>query len=114
MGMDNFVLKEGKFEEFQKWMKKNEGAFAALLKKSGQKYLGTYYYALGTGAQLHSIGCVMYELSKYGDIDTSRTLFKDPEDERITRELVQFVDFSVPTPTLLLRPFGEGLFYKGT
>jgi hypothetical protein len=113
MEIDNFALKEGKFEEFQKWVKKNEPAFAALAKKSGQKYLGTYYYAMGTGAQLHSAGCFMYELSKYGDIDKALTMFKDPEDERITREVLQFLD-SMPTPTLLLRPFGEGLFYKGT
>ena len=113
MEIDNFVLKEGKFEEFQKWVKKNEVAFAALAKKSGQKYLGTYYYAMGTGAQLHSMGCFMFELSKYGDIDKARTVFKDPEDERITREVLKFLE-NTPTPTLLLRPFGEGLFYKGT
>jgi len=113
MEIDNFALKEGKFEEFQKWVKKNEVAFAALAKKSGQKYLGTYYYAMGTGAQLHSMGCFMFELSKYGDIDKARTVFKDPEDERITKEVLKFLE-NTPTPTLLLRPFGEGLFYKGT
>jgi hypothetical protein len=113
MEIENFVVKEGKFEEFQKWVKKNEGAFAAWGKKSGYKYLGTYYYAMGTGAQLHSHGCFMFELSRYGDIDKSLTLFKDPEDERIARESLQFMEYT-PTPTLLLRPFGEGLFYKGT
>jgi hypothetical protein len=113
MEIGNFVLKEGKFEEFQKWVKKNEGAFAALAKKSGRKYLGTYYYALGTGAQLHSHGCFMYELSKYGDIDKVITMFKDPEEERIERESLQFMKYT-SVPVLLLRPFGEGLFYKGT
>ena len=113
MVVSNFVLKEGKFEEFQKWLKKNEEVFATLHKKAGQKYLGTYYYALGTGAQLHSHGCCMYEMSKYGDIDKGLTLFKDPEEERIERESMRFMKYT-PVPVLLLRPFGQGLFYKGT
>jgi hypothetical protein len=113
MEISNFAVKEGKFEEFQKWVKKNEPTFASLAKKSGHKYLGTYYYALGTGASMHSHGCFMYELSKYGDIDQSRTLFKDPENERLDKEAMEFLEYT-PTPVMFLRPFGEGLFYKGT
>ncbi len=113
MEIDNFVIKEGKTEEFQEWIKKNEKAFADLAAKSGTKYLGTYYYAMGTGAHVNATACVMWELSKYGDIDESLKTFNDPEDERITKE---FADFAVnmPAPSLLLRPIGEGLFYKGT
>jgi len=110
--IDNFVIKEGKFKEFQDWLKKNEKAFAALLKKSNIKYRGTYYYALGTGAHVNAMACVMTELSKYGDIDASLKLYKDPEDERISRELMKFL-VSTPTSSLLLRPIGQGLFYKG-
>ncbi len=107
------MIKEGKTEEFQKWIRKNEKAFAALMAKSGMKYRGTYYYALGTGAHVNATGCVLSELSKYGDIDASLKTFKDPEDERITRESLDFV-VSMPASSLLLRPIGEGLFYKGT
>jgi len=113
MEIDNFVVKEGKYKEFQTWVKKNEKAVAAWGKKWGIKYLGTYYYALGTGAHVNAGGCFMWELSKYGDIDTGLRMFNDPEDERLTKELTALF-VNVPTSTLLLRPFGEGLFYKGT
>jgi len=94
-------------------VRKNEKAFAAVYKKAGIKYRGTYYYALGTGAHMHATACFMLELSKYGDIDESLKLFKDPEDERLSKESMEFVD-STPVPVLLLRPLGQGLFYKGT
>jgi len=77
------------------------------------KYRGTYYYALGTGAHVNAGACVMWELSKYGDIDESLKLYKDPENERIARESMKFLE-STPTSSLLLRPIGQGLFYKGT
>ena len=111
--IDNFVIKEGKTKEFQDWIKKNEKAFAALLKKSGMKYRGTYYYAMGTGAQMNAMACFMTEFSNYGDIDASLKLFKDPEDERISRESMKFLA-STPTSSLLLRPIGQGKFYRFT
>ena len=110
--IDNFVIKEKKYKEFQEWVKANEKNLAALAKKAGQKYLGTYYYVLGTGSHVNAGGCFMWELSKYGDIDTSLTLFRDPKDEKISRDLTELL-VSTPTPTLLLRPFGEALIYKG-
>ena len=113
MQIDNFVIKEKKYKEFQDWVKVNEKNLAALAKKFGAKYLGAYYYVLGTGAHVNAGGCFMYELSKYGDIDTSLTLFKDPKDEKMSRELTELL-VNVPTPVLLLRPFGEALIYKGT
>ncbi len=113
MEIDNFMIKEGKTQEFQDWIKKNEAAFAALAAKSGTKYMGTYYYVLGTGAHVNAMACVMWQFSKYGDIDESLKTFNDPEDERITREFNDFA-VNVPLSSLLLRPIGEGLFYKGT
>jgi len=55
----------------------------------------------------------MWELSKYGDIDTALTIFKDPTDEKLTRELTEIL-INTPTSSLLLRPFGEALIYQGT
>jgi hypothetical protein len=111
--IDNFVIKEKKYKEFQNWIKANEKNLATWGKKAGMKYRGAYYYAMGTGAHLNAGGCFMWEFSKYGDIDTALTTFKDPIDEKMTRELTELL-VNQPTPTLLLRPFGEALIYKGT
>jgi len=111
--IDNYVVKEGKFKEFQDWVKKNEKSFAALAKKWNGKYRGTYYYVLGTGAHVNAGVAIMWELSKYGDIDESLKLYKDPENERIMKEGMKLL-VSTPTPALFLRPVGQGLFYKGT
>jgi hypothetical protein len=111
--MDNFLIKEKKYEEFQNWIKANEKNLDAWGKKAGIKYRGTYYYAMGTGASLNAGGCFMWELSKYGDIDTSLTTFKDPMDEKMTRELNEFF-VNQPASILLLRPIGEALIYEGT
>ena len=110
--IDNYVVKEGKFKEFQDWIRKNEKAYAAVLKKAGIKYRGTYYYVLGSGAHVKAMVCVMSELSKYGDIDESLKLFKDPENERLTRESMEFLTAD-PSSVLFLRPMGQGLVYKG-
>ena len=111
--IDNFLIKEKKYKEFQDWIKANEENLAAWAKKAGWKYRGTYYYVLGTGAHLNAGGCFMWELSKYGDIDKLLTIFKDPVDEKLTRELTELLE-NIPTPSLLLRPFGEAHIYKGT
>jgi hypothetical protein len=113
MEIDNFIIKEKKWKEFQDWIKANEGRLAEWAKKAGMKYLGAYYYALGTGAHLNAMGCFMWELSKYGDIDSTMKLFKDPEDEKISKEMNELL-VAMPTPMLLLRPFKEGLIYEGT
>jgi hypothetical protein len=111
--MDNFVVKEKKYKEFQDWVKANEENLAAWGKKVGMKYRGAYYYALGTGAHVNAGGCFMWELSKYGDIDTSLTTFKEPMDEKLSREITELL-VNQPTSSLLLRPFGEALLYQGT
>jgi len=111
--IDNFVVKENKYKEFQDWVRANEKNFVAWGKKAGWTYRGAYYYALGTGANLNAGGCFMWEYSKYGDIDKALTTFKSPIDEKLSKESIEFL-VNVPTPTLLLRPFGEALLYKGT
>ena len=111
--IDNYVVKEGKFKEFQDWVKKNEKSVAASAKKWNGKYRGTYYYVLGTGAHVNAGVAVMWEFSKYGDIDESIKSYKDKENQRITKESMEFL-VSAPTPALFLRPIGQGKFYQGT
>lgn len=113
MLIENFVIKEKKHKEFQDWVKSNERTLASLSKKSGMKYLGTYYYSMGTGAHVNASGCFMFELSKYSDIDSMTKLFNDPADAKMSREMTELL-VSMPHSILFLRPFGEGLFYKGT
>jgi len=110
--IDNFRVKEGKYKEFQDWVARNKANMVKLSKKSGSKFLGVYYYALGTGAPVRADGCFMYEISKYADIDTSRGTFKDPLDEKLSREIVKLL-MNEPAPTLILRPQSDLLVYKG-
>lgn len=79
--IDNFIIKEKKQKEFQDWIKANEETFVAMAKKMDAKYLGTYYYDMGTGAHVNANACWMWELSKYGDIDAALTMLNDPTDE---------------------------------
>lgn len=111
--LHNFVIKEKKYKEFQDWVKANEENLAALGKKMGMKYRGTYYYAMGTGAHINADGCMMREFSKYGDIDTEPTIFTDPLNEKLEREESELL-VSMPMSVLLLRPVGEALIYQGT
>jgi len=110
--IDNFRVKEGKFKQFQEWVKNNRKDLEEWCKKIGWKYRGTYYYAIGTGASLRANGCFMWEISKYADIDTSRGTFKDPLDERISRAMTDLL-VSQPMPEFILRPMTEALIYKG-
>jgi len=110
--IENFRVKEGKFKEFQDWVAKSRANHTKLLKKFGAKYLGIYYYCLGTGAAVKADGCFMYEISKYADIDASREMFKDPLDEKLSREVMKLL-MNEPTPTLIIRPQSDALIYKG-
>jgi len=110
--IENFRIKEGKYKEFQDWFKKAKADLVELGKKSGWKFQGAYYYAMGTGAAIRADGCFMWEISKYADIDSSRGTFKDPLDEKISKALVELL-MNEPTPTLMLRPYVEALIYKG-
>jgi hypothetical protein len=54
----------------------------------------------------------MFELSKFGDIDTTSNLFNDPTYEEMSGKLTELV-VNMPTSPLLLRPFGEATLYQG-
>jgi hypothetical protein len=107
--ISNFKVKEGKFSEFQAWIKANDKALTDLAQKVGWKYLGTFFYALGTGGPAH--GCFLHEFSKYGDIDKSRDLFGDAKDEKLSRDLMALLS-SDPVHDRILRPMGEARIYK--
>jgi hypothetical protein len=110
--VQNFRVKEGKFKEFQDWVEKSKSDFDAWGKKAGWKYQGVYYYALGTGAPVNADGCMMWEISKYADIDTSRGTFKDPLDEKINKAFVELL-MNEPSPVFILRPQSDALIYEG-
>ena len=105
-------MKEGRFKEFQDWVERSKPDLVELGKKSGWKYQGAYYYCLGTGAAVGADGCLMWEISKYADIDSSRGTFKDPLDEKISRAAVDLL-MNEPMPQMILRPQSEALIYKG-
>ena len=107
--ISNFRVKEGKFNEFQAWIKTNEKALAKLAQKAGWKYLGTFYYVLGTGGAAN--GCFLHEFSKYADIDRSRELFGDTADEKLSKQLMDLLA-SDPMHDRILRPMGEAQVYK--
>jgi hypothetical protein len=105
----NFRVKEGKYNEFQAWIKANEKTFAKLAEKAGWKYLGTYYYVLGTGGPAH--GCFLHEFTKYADIDKSRDLFGDATDQKLSKEMMDFLE-NEPMHDQILRQMGEAQLYK--
>ena len=105
----NFKVKEGKFNEFQAWVKANEKTLAKLAQKSGWKYLGTFYYVLGTGGSAN--GCFLHEFSKYADIDRSRELFGDAADEKLSKQLMELLS-SESMHDQILRAMGEAKVYK--
>jgi len=107
--LGNFKVKEGKFNEFQAWIKANEKTLAKQAQKVGWKYLGTFYYVLGTGGPAH--GCFLYEFSKYSDIDKSRELFGDATEEKLSKELTDLLA-NDPIHDQILRPIGEAQIYK--
>jgi len=111
--MHNFIIKEGKWKEFQDWVKANEELLVRWAKKAGMKYRGTYYYTLGTGAHVNADGCMMWEYSKYGDIDKAWATVGDPDEEKVTREMGALC-VNTPSSMLLLRPFGEVPINEGT
>jgi hypothetical protein len=105
----NFKVKEGKFNEFQAWIKANEKTLTKWAQKAGWKYLGTFYYVLGTGGSAH--GCFLWEFSKYADIDKSRELFGDAADENLSKVLTDLLT-NDPMHDHILRPMGEAQVYK--
>ncbi|MGB8781430.1 MAG: hypothetical protein WCD81_12380 [Candidatus Bathyarchaeia archaeon] len=53
----------------------------------------------------------MWEISKYADMDTIRSLFDDPVWEKIGKELTVLLTYD-PLPEQILRPIGEAKIYK--
>ena len=81
----NYNLKEGKMEEFQKFIKENEKTLAKHTPK-GWKYLGTYFYVLGFGPY-HAAD--LWECSDYADFDTWRS-YDDPEWIKLWKQAMEF------------------------
>jgi hypothetical protein len=97
----NFNIKEGKFKEFQQFIKDNEATKAAHAPK-GWKYIGTYFYVLGFGPY-H--GMTIWEISDYADLDALRD-----HDDPIFWDLVEkWLDLQTndPMPGWLLRGVGD-------
>ena len=82
----NANVKGGRDTELKNWYKKNKG----LLQKhvpEGWKFVGMYGATMGLGS--HDL-TVIYEVGKFADYDKMRE-FKDPVDERLTAELMDFI-----------------------
>ena len=97
----NFNIKEGKNQEFQKFLKDNEKAIAKCAPK-GWTYQGTYFYVLGFG----SYSAVdLWECTNYADFDTWRN-HDDPTWLRLGVESMEFATAD-PAPAWLLREAGD-------
>lgn len=78
--------KEGRDTELKNWYKKNK----PLLEKhvpEGWKFVGLYGSTMGLGEYDMA---TIYQYEKFADLDRMRE-FKDPVDERLTAELLDFV-----------------------
>jgi hypothetical protein len=105
--ISNFIVRDGKFKEFQKWIKENEKDISEYFGKIGLKYLGTYFYNFGP-SDAH--GCMMYKISKYGDLDASRNKWKEKIRVKWSEALVDLLA-SDPTPAWILQEAGETRIY---
>ncbi len=94
-------VKEGRYADLQEWVKKNERDLAKHA-PVGWTYRGTFGTVLGFGK--YDVAQI-WELSKYGDFDTSRE-HKDPTWDRLNAELI---DFFLPGSgeATLLRELGD-------
>jgi len=99
----NFKIRDGKFKEFQKWIKANEKDISEHVSKIGWKYLGTYFYNFGPD---DAHGCVMYKISKYADLDASRNKWKEKIRVKWSQAVVTLMT-SDPTPIWILTEAGE-------
>lgn len=94
-------LKEGRVKEYQTWVKKNEG----LMEKHAPKgwiYRGTYGTVFGFGRYDTT---TMWEISKYGDLDSSR----EHQDETFNRLMEEASDFFLTGQgeAMLVREIGD-------
>lgn len=97
----NFNIKEGKVQEYQKFLKANEKAIVKCSPK-GWTYRGDYLYVLGFGPY---VGVEIWECADYADFDTFRN-WDDPTWVRLNEEGMEFLT-AEPTPAWLLREAGD-------
>ncbi len=94
-------LKEGRFKEYQAWVKKNADGMRKHA-PLGWKYKGTYATVIGFGK--YDVTDI-WEIKKYGDFDTSRG-HRDPV---FLRLMAESQDFFQPSQgvTFLIREIGD-------
>lgn len=94
-------LKEGRAGEFKEWVQENEEALAESA-PDGWTYRGSYF-------AVHNMGPfdagVMWEIEKYGDLDTARE-HDDETQENLIREAQDFL-MSGSGETIILREAGD-------
>jgi hypothetical protein len=97
----NYNIKEGRMEEFQKFIKENEKTIAKQAPK-GWKYMGTYFYVLGFGPYC---AADLWECSNYADFDTWRN-YDNPTWVKLWKQAVEYCT-SEPVVSWLLREAGD-------
>jgi len=97
----NFNIKEGKDQEFQKFLKDNQSALAKFAPK-GWTYRGTYFYVLGFGP---CSAVDFWECTDYADLDTWRN-YDDPNWLRLGEQEMEFMT-GEPATAWLLREAGD-------
>lgn len=104
--LQNGNVKDGRMEEFQQWVKKNEDAIRKYA-PMGWRYRGTYATVLGFGR--YSV-TTMWECTKYGDFDALRN-HDDPTWVRLGEEWADFFHqtggYQTGGEATLLREIGD-------
>lgn len=102
----NYNIKEGRSQEFQKFIKENENDIGKHAPK-GWKFRGTYFYVLGFGPYS---AADFWECSDYADFDTWRK-----HDDPIWVKLsIQAMDLCTndPVRSWLLREAGDTKIFE--
>jgi hypothetical protein len=86
-----FDIKQGKAQDFQRWLSENESKFAAAC-PSGAEYIGTY--AVVSSSEKHSGGYrQLFRMESYGSQDTMAAAMKEGGAfATLLGEMFQFVD----------------------
>ena len=92
----NFNIKEGKNQEYQKFLKDNEKALVKSAPK-GWTYRGDYFYVLGFGPYS---AVELWECTNYADFDTFRN-HTDPTWLRLMEQSMEFMTADPPIAWLL-------------
>jgi hypothetical protein len=97
----NYNIKEGKMQDFRKFVKGNEKRLIQHAPK-GWKYLGTYFYVLGFGLY-HAAD--MWECKDYADFEAWRN-HEDPAWIELMKQSMEFT-MNDPAVAWLLREAGD-------